>query len=218
MTGAINGCNCFIFYFDVIGVVDEYIKNPSVIKQIEGWQESVRNKFWFGNHDTTCKTLFDNVWARITTQHPESDMFAVLDFAGQTMRLAKQFGFNNYFGAITYGTHEYDVLGRTLVAGANPTDILKQHIDTLSSAHIRAGFAEKWSAALAKTNNHPMKNSVWVSEEALFGVGSLYDLIANSNVHHEYSVHNTSVDLKDPAYSIKKPWPFSESKFQFITA
>jgi hypothetical protein len=177
--------DCFIFYFDVIGVVDEYLKNPSVIQRIEAWQQAVRDEFHFGAADTTCKTLFDNVWARITSQHPESEMYSVLDFAGKTMRLAKQHGFQKYFGAITYGTHSYDIFGRTLVGGGDPTDILQQHIDTLSPAHIRAAFAEKWSGTLAKEKRHPLLNSVWVSEEVLFQSGSLYDVVTYSNVHRE---------------------------------
>ncbi len=209
---------CFIFYFDVIGVVDEYIRDPSVIQRIEAWQQAVRDEFYFGETDTTCKTLFDNIWARITTSHPESDMYVILDFAGKTMRLAKKYGFHKYFGAITYGTHTYDIAGRTLVMGTDPTDIRKQHIDTLSSAHIRAGFAEKWSAALAKDKRHPLLNSIWISEEVLFNLGSLHDVVTYSTVPHDYSVHNLFVDLSDPAYKIEKAWPFAESKFQFITA
>lgn len=210
--------DCFIFYFDVIGVVDRYLSNPSVKNDIESWQREVRNKFTFAEHDTTCKTLFDNVWARITTRHPESDMYTVLDFAGETMRLAKRHGFDNYFGAITYGEHSYDIHDRTLVAGANPTNIIKQHIDTLGPAHIRAGFSEKWSAMLHKQNKHPALNSVWVSEEALFGIDNLYDVATYSNVHRKYNVLDLRVDLNDSKYSLQKKWPFPESKFQFITA
>src|SRR5690606_25979701 len=107
--------DCFIFYFDVIGVVNRYLSNPSVKDDIEAWQSAVRHAFTFGHQQTTCKAMFDNVWARITSQHPESDIYEVLDFAGETMRLAKQFGFENYFGAITYGTHSFDQVDRTLV-------------------------------------------------------------------------------------------------------
>lgn len=210
--------DCFIFYFDIIGVVDEYIKNPSVIQRIEKWQQAVLNHFSMSVQDTTCKTMFDNVWARITSHHPEADMYSVLDFAGQTMRLAKQFGFEKYFGAITYGTHSYDIMGRTIYGGANPTDIIKQHIDTLGPAHIRAGFAEKWSIALAKEKKHPLLNSVWVSEEVLFGIQDLHEVVTLSNVPHNYNVNKLNVDLSDPQYAIGKPWPFKESKFQFITA
>ena len=210
--------DCFIFYFDIIGVVDTYLKDPSVIIRLENWQRDVRDKFNIGDSDTTCKTLFDNIWARITSRHPESDMYTVLDFAGTAMRLAKQHGFDNYFGAITYGLHEYDIFDRTLVAGGQPTDIIKQHIDTLGPAHIRAAFAEKWSATLYKKGKHPINNAIWVSEEALFGIKSLWEVSTYSNHHRTYSVPQLMIDLNDPTWNTGKPWPFVESKFQFITA
>lgn len=211
--------DCFIFYFDVIGVVNRFQQNPSVIQSIEAWQRDVRNSFSFGERDTTCKTMFDNVWARITSRHPEQDIYTVLDFAGITMRLAKKHGFDSYFGAVTYGLHEYDFMDRTLVAGGQPTDIIKQHIDTLGEAHIRAAFAEKWSAELAKKKNHPLLNSVWVSEEALFDMGSLHDVCTYSGVHREYTTNDVTVDLANPIWATSKPWPFPyQSKFQFITA
>ena len=209
--------DCFIFYFDVIGVVDQYLKNSNVLHRIEDWQREVRDRFHFGHSQTTCKTMFDNVWARITSTHPEQDIYTVLDFAGRTMRAARRQGFNSYFGAITYGLHDFDIIDRTLVAGGQPTDILKQHIDTLGEAHIRAAFAEKWSLALYKQNKHPLLNSVWVSEEALF-MEDLYGVVTGSNVHHEYTVHNLKVDLTDPTLNTGKNWPFTESRFQFITA
>lgn len=210
--------DCFIFYFDLIGVVDSFISNPHIIDKITDWQRAVRNDFSFMEENTTCKTMTDNIWARITSRHPESDMFLVLDFAGKTMRLAKSYGFEKYFGVITYGEHTFDLRDRTLSSGSDQTDITTQHIDSLSGPHIRAAFLEKWSAGLAKKKMHPCPNSVWVSEEALFGEHSLHEMLTYSNVSREFSTFDLSIDLKDPALAIDKPWTFAESKFQFITA
>jgi hypothetical protein len=213
----IQQAECFIFYFDVIGIADLYIKDPKIIDSLVDWQREVRDEFYFGHGDTTCKTLFDNVWARITTTRPESDIYSVLDFAGKTMSLAKKHGFKNFFGSITYGSHSYALVDRTLVSLNDSTDILKQHIDSLSPPHIRAALTEKWSAALFKNGMHPMTNSIWVSEEALFGQ-NLHDVINYSGMPCEYKVNqNLIVDLLDQNFSIGKVWPFKESRFQFIS-
>lgn len=211
--------NCFIFYFDIIGVVNNYIQNPKVIDQIVNWQRDVRGEFSFLEENSTCKTLNDNVWARITSRHPESDMHTVLDFAGKTMRLAQKHGFEKYFGVLTYGDHTFDLRDRTLSSGGDPTDITSQHIDTLSGPHIRAAFAEKWSSDLANLKKHPCLNSVWVSQEVLFDDNqSLHDLITYSNTPAEYQTVDLMIDLNDPKYATTKKWVFPESKFQFIKA
>lgn len=34
----------FIFYFDLIGVVDDYVNDPTVIDRIVDWQRQVRGE------------------------------------------------------------------------------------------------------------------------------------------------------------------------------
>ena len=206
--------DCFIFYFDVIGVVKNYLKNPKTIDALVSWQSQVRDNFSFGESNTTCKTMFDNVWCRITSQRPEQDIYTLIDFAAKTMQLARQNGFENYFGVITYGQHTYNPLDRTLVSGGDVTDMLKQHIDSLSETHIRAAFAEKWSSDLHKLQINPSLNSVWISKEALFDY-CLDDM--KTGFTENMNLQNDFFDLNDPSLKTSKNWPFGESEFCSIS-
>lgn len=208
-----QGISCFIFYFDVIGVVDQYLVNPNVVDRLIEFQREVRGDYIGGEENSTCVTMFDNVWLRHSTSLPEVHFWDVLDLAGKTMRAAQRHGFENYFGAVTYGVHQFDPLDRTLVSQWDPTDITKQHIDSLSDPHIRAAFAEKWSAMLFKAKKHPAPNSVWVSDEVVSS--ALEDACFGQS--NSFDIPGIRFDLRDPLLSVGKNWPFSESTFQVIS-
>src|SRR5690349_8294422 len=64
----------YIFYFDVIGVVKEYLRDPGVLHRLTDFQRGVRgHPLGLGAEWTYVVTLYDNIWARISANemHPD---------------------------------------------------------------------------------------------------------------------------------------------------
>ena len=59
---SITKIESFVFYFDVIGVVDQFLKAQNPVDRLEKWQSDVRDSFIFMEENTTCKTMFNNAW------------------------------------------------------------------------------------------------------------------------------------------------------------
>lgn len=177
----------FIFYFDLIGVIEEYARDPTVLDRVSVFQRAVRNRpLGLGTPWSYVVTLYDNIWARINAEEMIADHKA-LDLAVTAMAEARNHGFDKYFGVCTRGKHAFSLVDKTLYGGGEAVDITYQHIDSASEPQLRAGAAEKASARLAKAQLLPVKSScVWVSEEvadydtldAYAGAGSAFKVLA----------------------------------------
>lgn len=205
----------FIFYFDLIGVVADYAANPQVLSTVTDFQRAVRGlpTRWSGPNSFVV-TAFDSVFVRVNASDAAGATdYAVVEFAADTIRAAEQFGFEKYFGAVTRGDVAIDPYDQTLVTGADPTDIQSQHLSILGDPQVRAAFAEKWSADLAKQGAQPFGGAycVWVSEE-VFDPDDLPDLAATGNP--DVRVLTGHIDLAKAAG--KRKWPFAQSRFSGI--
>ncbi len=204
-----------VFYFDLIGIVEDYAKDPQVLRRITTFQRQVRDiTKGFGAPYSTIVTTFDNVIARINTEDNAGTAdYAIIDFAGETMERAEAAGFESYFGAITRGDISIDLHDQMLVSGSDPTDIRIQHLSFLSDPHVRAAFAEKWSAALSKGKGSPFKRScVWISEEVV-PPKELRGLLAAAGCRAR--ALPGMLDLQG-CRARPQQWPFAQSKFSAI--
>jgi hypothetical protein len=207
-----------IFYFDLIGVRNQFLDDPEgTMARIRDFQRRVRlSSFPFGGAHTTLKTMADNVWARINVsdENAIADVH-VLEFAAYTMSAAREFGFQKYFGVVTRGEHIFVNEDRTLVGGFDPTDLRIQHIDMTSKPHIRAAFAEKWSAHLAGEGKLPTPPScVWISEEVMPD-GELEDQLYG--LKEPFELMPQRIDLGAVEGPNGRSWPFPERRFRAIT-
>jgi hypothetical protein len=204
----------FIFYFDLIGVMDQFIAAPDeTLERLRGFQARARAEFPLSGPHSTVKTLADNVWARVNANEQSADVWT-LELAARAMRAAEDFGFPRYFGAITRGEHSVDLADRTTIAGSDPTDFLVQHIDMTSEPHMRAALAEKWSAHLDRNKSCPVAvPSVWVSEE-VFPDGTIDDSLFGLPL--PFKIRRESFDLKNVAGPGGRSWPFECSRFRAI--
>jgi hypothetical protein len=207
--------DAFIFYFDLIGVREQFLAaQQETLARMRAFQAKSRAAFpLFGPH-STIKTLADNVWARVNADEESADVLTI-ELATRTMKAACEFGFDNYFGVITRGEHVFDLIDRTLFAGADPTDIQIQHIDMTSEPHMRAAFAEKWSAHLARNNALPVPAPcVWISEETFpeSGIDA-----ALCGIDLPCTIGMKTFDLATLPGPSGKRWPFKQSRFRAIT-
>lgn len=208
--------DAYIFYFDLLNVRQQFLHDQQgTLERIRAFQEMARQTpFPFGD-GSALKTFADNVWARVASHENIADV-RLLDLAGDVMRAAHSNGFDKFFGVITYGKHPFDLFDRTLVTGGDPTEILVQHIDMTSEPHMRAAFAEKWSASLAKLSRLPVPPScVWVSEE-VFPNGEIEDNLFG--VELSVAVVPERFDLKQLPGPGGAKWPFKQSRFRAIVA
>ena len=197
----------YIFYFDVIGVVKEYLRDPGVLDRLTAFQRGVRgHTLGLGAEWTYVVTLYDSIWARISANEMNPDL-KVLELAATAMKQARAHGFNKYFGVCTSGMHQFSFADKVLIGGAQPTDITYQHIDSVSEPQLRAGAAEKWSARLAKAQQLPVGPfCVWVSEE-----------VADQSDLEAYEQSGSSFRILAPTFDLLKTgpvgadWPFPAS-------
>jgi hypothetical protein len=208
--------DAFIFYFDLIGVVDQFLSQQGeTLERLRQFQARARARFPFGEPHCTVKTLADNVWARVNASE-HTGAVGMLELAARVMEAAHEFCFPNYFGVITRGDHVFDVLDRTTVTGSDPTDFLVQHIDMTSEPHIRAALAEKWSASLARDKLSPVPvPSVWISEE-VFPERDIEDAVCGLSL--PFVVRRERFDLSRLPGPAGKQWPFPHARFRAITA
>lgn len=203
-----------IFYFDLVGVVDRYTTDPSVIDEISAFQRQVRQiPTGWGEQYSCVVTAFDNVIARINVQdNAGAADFFVVEFAAKTVAAAEGAGFHKCFGAVTRGLVPVDLFDQHLVSGGDPTDLRSQHLSFLGDPHIRAAFAEKWSASLARQKALPFggRPCVWVSEE-VFDPDDLPGLADTRNPDVNVLGH---FDLRQ--MKTDKNWPFPQSRFSGI--
>jgi hypothetical protein len=203
----------FVFHFDLVGIVDAYSTKPNIVDTVTDFQRAVRAlPTRWGEEYSFVVTAFDNVMCRVNANDNAAD-YAVVEFAADTMRVAEQYGFTMYFGAVTRGVVSIDLFDQTLVSGGDPTDIRSQHLSLLGEPQIRAAFAEKWSARLARGSSPPFNGAscTWVSEE-VFEPMSLPDLARTGNPR--VRVLPGVLDLK--ASVGEKPWPFEKSRFSGV--
>jgi len=194
----------YIFYFDVVGVVEAYAKDPGVLNRLSAFQRDVRHKtLGLGAPWTYVVTLYDNIWARINAQEMNADD-KVMELAAVAMRAARQHGFKDYFGVCTRGMHSFSLADKTLIGGGDPTDITYQHIDSASEPQLRAGTAEKWSKKLAHASRLPVSDPcVWIGEE-----------VADYETIESYSVAGSSYRVVGPTFDLQSAlpggtqWPF----------
>ncbi len=205
--------DAYIFYFDLIGVRDQFLADQAgTLERIRAFQAQVRQCSFPFSGESRLKTLSDNVWACVSANEQIPDV-RMLELAACTMSAATKHGFPKFFGVITRGDHPYDLADRTLTTTGDPTEILIQHIDMTSEPHIRAAFAEKWSAHLAKTNSLPAPSAcVWVSEEVF--PGELEDCLCG--LEAPVAVLPPSFDLKKMPGHGGAVWPFSQSRFRAV--
>lgn len=198
----------YVFYFDVVGFADQFLEHGhAALERLRRFQRISRHAFEFGREHSYVVTLYDNVWARVNVAEPGLPSL-LLDYAGQIMSSAESEGFPKYFGAITRGSHFYDPNDRMLVAGENFEDLREQHIDATSEPHIRAAFAEKWTAKLQLP-----QNCVWVSSE----VAEPSTLAAQGGFpDSSFDPFGPVFDVADLPMPNGRRWPFSESRFGAI--
>ena len=189
----------FVFYFDLIGMQSRLLDDLGrAIEQLENFQRLVRERAELHVPGGTLITLADNIWARIH----EDESKAVADVVSHTLRAAYECGFNDYFGAVTFGRFDRDIGDAALVTGGDPTDIRKQHIGMTSDPHLRAAMAEKWSAHLAKAGALPVAEAcIWISEEVRPALVPL--------------PRKAEFDLATLPIG-GKTWPFPQSKFTAV--
>jgi hypothetical protein len=205
----------YVFYFDLIGVVDAYFAAPArALEKVAGFQRVARRKFEFGNSNSYVVTLADNVCCRVSSDEAGTPSL-LLEYAGTVMSEAKKAGFAQYFGAITKGVHSFEPEDRTLVGKDSLADLTEQHIDITSDPYLRAIFAEKWSKQLASAHQLPAPpNSVWVSSEVMDRSEiEAYAIFGSST----FSVFSPAFDLSAIATKSGQ-WPFKRSLFNAILA
>lgn len=152
----------FVFYFDVSGLVDQFISHGNdALARLRRFQRRARREFPFERDHSYVVTLYDNVWSRVNASEPGLPSL-LLDFAARVMDAAESEGFASFFGAITRGIHDFNPNDRMLVGGSTFEDLREQHLDVTSEAHIRAAYAEKWHVVSSLP-----RNCVWVSSEAV---------------------------------------------------
>jgi hypothetical protein len=200
----------YVFYFDVIGFVDEYLAHGSkALDRLRTFQRSARAEFVFGHKHSYVVTLYDNVWARFNAIEPGMPSL-LLDFAGRVMRAAHSHGFHRFFGSVTRGVHDFDPNDRMLVGGESFEDLKEQHLDVTSEPHIRAAFADKWS----RLDQFP-KDCVWVCNDVvdltLLPAHCAYPDSAVEAFGEEF-------DLAQVPLQNGQAWPFGSSKFRAIRA
>lgn len=203
----LKGVEVWIFYFDVVGFKDEFLKSGNqALHRLRRFQLASRRAFEFGHEHSYIVTLFDNVWARVNAIEPGLPSL-LFDFAGEVMLAAQREGFDTFFGVITRGKHQFDPRDRMLVAGDSWEDLKEQHIDITSEPHMRAALAEKWSA----TGAFP-KDCIWVSADA----------VDPETLEAECSYPNSTCEPFGAAFDLAKhplkgvPWPFTQSRFRSI--
>jgi len=208
----LESIDAYIFYFDLIGVLDAFVTDPQdTLTRLREFHRESRNYFPVGGASSTLKTLADNVWARLNGNEPIADV-RILEIAAKVMLAASNHGFSRFFGAVTRSDHEFDLFDRTLMTGGDATDLTIQHIDMTSDAHMRAVLAEKWSAHLAKTKNAPTTpDCVWVSEDLYDGGGTLDDNLHGVKVPLRWGRTFDLARLNGPG---GRKWPFPKSKFR----
>lgn len=213
--GPIETVEVLIFYFDLVGVVGRYTSNPAIVKDIAAFQRSVRQIVTGWGDPYSCLiTAFDNVFVRLNANDATGTAdYSIVEFAADTMKAAEQAGFEVYFGAVTRGTMEIDAFDQHLVSGADHTDIRSQHISLLCDPHIRAAFAEKWSATLQRSQQLPFGGQpcVWVSEE-VFDPLQLPGLSATQNPDVQVLGYFDLAQLSAGS----KTWPFPQKRFSGI--
>jgi len=206
--------NAYVFYFDIVDVVEDFIKSPDVLERLAEFQRSVRQyPLGIGQMWSTVITLADNVWARINSNELIADQ-VILKLATRTMVLAYEHGFKKYYGVCTSGPHIYYDIDKSISLGLDPTHLLSQHIDTTSEPQIRAAISEKWSAKLSKEKRLPCDSPcVWVSEEV-----ANYEKLRVASKACEFNIIGGTFNLNDlPIDSGRKKWPFpNNSKFTAI--
>ena len=208
MPPEISQVDAYVFYFDVIGFVDDYLANGAdALHRLRLFQRAARAEFAFGHEHSYVATIYDNVWARLNAVEPGMPSL-LLNFAGDTMQAAREYGFNRFFGCITRGVHDFDPNDRMLVGGENFEDLREQHLDVTSEPHIRAALAEKWS----RLARFP-KDCIWISSE----VSNLPSLSA------QCAYPNSSFEPFGPAFDLAgaelqggRTWPFASSRFRAI--
>jgi hypothetical protein len=194
----------FIFYFDLIGIVEMYLHDPTVLGRVESFHRAVRSHpLGLGGPWSYIVTLYDNVWARINAGEMIADT-KTLQLASVAMKEAQRHGFDNYFGVCTRGTHAFSLSDKTLVSGAELVDLMSQHIDSASEPQLRAGAAEKSSARLSKAPSSPVPHScVWISEE-----------VADFETLESYIMAGDDFVLLGPTFDLAKlpaaRWPFGD--------
>lgn len=153
------------------------------------------------------------MWARVAADERIPDV-RVLDIAGDVMRAARNHGFEQFFGVITYGAHSFDGADRTLVSGGDPTQLLIQHIDMTSEPHIRAAFAESGPRTPCEDEALPAPPScVWASEE-VFPHADIEDHLCGISV--SVKVLPARFDLAKLPGPDGAQWPFSQALFRAI--
>jgi len=204
----ISSVEVFVFYFDVLGFVDQYLSSPtSALNRLRAFQRAAREAFAFGREHSYVVTLYDNVWARFNVTELGTPSL-LLDFAGHTMSAAQSHGFPHFFGAITRGIHDFDPNDRMLVGGESFEDLKEQHLDVTSEPHIRAAFAEKW----ARVNDLP-KDCVWVGAD----VADLEGLEAQAGFPDSaFGPFGETFDLANLSLQNGSGWPFDASRFRAI--
>lgn len=200
----------YVFYFDVVGFVDQYLAHGTeALNRLRNFQRSARAAFAFGHKHSYVVTLYDNVWARLNVIEPGMPSL-LLDFAGHVMHASCSHGFDRFFGSITRGVHDFDPNDRMLVGGESFEDLKEQHLDVISEPHIRAALADKWS----RLDSFP-KNSVWVCEDVL----DLGSLPAQCNYPNSaFDSFGDEFDLAQVPLQNGQVWPFNSSRFRAIRA
>lgn len=185
------GETAFFIYIDVLGVRAELESNPQeTCRKLRGWQDKVRARANLHCPGSTVVTAFDNVLARVAVDEADQVLALAEDAANQL----GAFGFEKYFGVITYGSYESDPTAM-IETGGQGTDIRKQHLEFLSEAWVECALAEKVSAKLGNTPHRG--KSVWVSDRAAKALSDM-----------PWS-HGEKFDVRELGGS----WPFEVSTF-----
>ena len=196
-----------VFYFDVANVVAKFLVNEAeTLRRLRAFQRFARREFPFAYENSYVATLYDNVWCRVNAAQPGLPSL-LLNYAGFVMRAARKEGFDEFFGCITRGQHEYCPEDRILIGGDSLEDLKEQHLDITSEPHIRAAHSEKWRLLVPAP-----ANSVWVSSEVFEG----------STLAAEASYPDATFSALDGEFDLSgacrngRPWPFPQSKFGAI--
>lgn len=185
--------NAFFCYFDIIGIQKSLADGlAGTIERIRGWQDRVRALADIHVPGSTIVTTADNIFARV---HPE-EADQVVHIAETAANALGRFGFDSYFGAITFGQYTADPTAVHIWTGSQSTDIRKQHVEFLSEPWLRCAVAEKVSE---KNRGLPHSGKcVWLSEEAEQQLQWVPPAVA------------TRFDLANVPGVV---WPYSPSKF-----
>ncbi|KAF0190875.1 MAG: hypothetical protein FD165_2336 [Gammaproteobacteria bacterium] len=202
--GTVQTVDVYVLYFDVRGFVARFLsEGQHALDQLRGFQKAARAGFEFSRPHSLVVTLYDNVWARVNASQPGAPSL-VLDYAGKVMSAAEEFGYPNFYGAVTRGLHDFDPDDRMLVAKESLEDITEQHMDMTSEPHIRAVLAEK-----CLKRHTELGNVVWVSSEVL-GAESLDALLYPDST---FQARGDPVDLRHIVDTDSHGWSFTQSLF-----